>query len=621
MAAPPDLQHGFTLGPFSILPERNIVRWEGNESHLEPKQMKALMTLATHQPGVVSKQLLVDEVWGGRATSDESITGCIKGLRAALDNDSPREPKYIETIHGRGYRLKLSPVLAEKSQSVATPRNWLPGIAVAILFVTVATLWFTRSSPPSPAPVQIDSVVITRFANMSSEATQPTVDGITEQLVSTLYEVPGLQIKKGSLPAENESARDIADRYGVGWVVFGSVQQMDGQIKIAARIDDRNNLVKWADTFPGSDAEIFELHEQVATAVRNAILGEDEKTVTASSRPSNAEAYDKYLLGQFYLAKRDLASLNQAVAFFSASIEMDPGYGPAYFDLANTYLLLADYDSGAKEKIFDLAIATVEKGVEKDPKILNAAQTIHGYVDSKRGNWMAATKAFNIATNGVVDYPVSHHYHSVMLAAVGRIDESLKAALRAREMEPDSQVLNSRLAIAYFWKNDMANARRFYDIANAMGSGAPISQLSYALFLVRDGRIGEAQEFVRRAMILLEVEPSWIDPLFDELAKPAESRSLDSILPEDIVSQGAIPPNVLIAALAIAGQVDRAIEIAWRLVDDPSYFDIEMIYLDEFREFRQHADFPQLLDQLGLSDYWRNTGCRWVDDRLSCTDS
>ena len=144
--------------------------------------------------------------------------------------------------------------------------------------------------------------------------------------------------------------------------MFGSVQQQDGQVKITAHIDNRDSVVEWADTFIGTDSEIFSLHEKVATKIRDAIRGEKEETVTASSKPTSSESYDKYLLGQFYLAKRDKASLDQSVEFFNESIDMDPGYGPAYLDLANTYLLLADY--GAREDMFDLAIATTDEGVE-----------------------------------------------------------------------------------------------------------------------------------------------------------------------------------------------------------------------------------------------------------------
>lgn len=617
MTTEPDLQSGFRIGPFAVVPERNLVTWEGNEIHLEPKQMKALVALAQHQPGVVSKQMLIDAVWDGRSTSDESITGCIKGLRAGLNNDNPRKPKYVETIHGSGYRLIVPIAPIDKSPGIATskpPRGRLP-LVIAVIVAAAALVYFFTDLPQRTSSTRIDSVVITQCANLSSETTQPTVDGITDHVISTLYEVPGLQIKKGSLPASNDIARDIADRYGVGWVVFCSVQRMNGQVRINARIDDRDSVVQWAGTFAGTDTEVFALHEQFVTAIRDEIHGKEEESVSAPSQPANPAAYDNFLLGQFYLAKRNRASLDQAVSYFETAIRLDQNYGPAYLDLANTYLLLADY--GAKEELFDLAVATAEEGVTRDPEIRDAAQTVHGYVLTKRRDWVAATEAFDIATRDIAEYPVSHHYHSVLLAAVGRVDASLDAATRAWEMEPDSQVLNSRLAIAYFWKNDIENARRYYAIANTLGAGAPISQLSYALFLVRDGRIDEARENVRRAMEQLKVDTVWVDAVFDELKKPMPSAALNSLLAE-YSGQQTIPPNVLMTFWAIAGQPDQALKIAWESVDEPGLIDIELFYLEEFRGLRQHEDFGRLTGELGLQAYWDSAGCQWNGDQLNC---
>ena len=143
MAAASDLRRGFDFGPFTIIPERGIVRRDGEDVHLEPKQMDALVTLARHQPGVVSKDLLVEEVWGGRATADESIVQCIKGIRQALDRDDPRDPKYVETIHGRGYRLMV-PLKIPQSETpdvsrMQIPRSWIAGgvVAVVVLVITL----------------------------------------------------------------------------------------------------------------------------------------------------------------------------------------------------------------------------------------------------------------------------------------------------------------------------------------------------------------------------------------------------------------------------------------------------------------------------------------------------
>ena len=89
MAADSDLRRGFEFGPFKVIPERGIVRRDGADVHLEPKQMDALVTLARHQPGVVSKDVLVNEVWGGRATADESIVLPCLGGRGSRGEETP----------------------------------------------------------------------------------------------------------------------------------------------------------------------------------------------------------------------------------------------------------------------------------------------------------------------------------------------------------------------------------------------------------------------------------------------------------------------------------------------------------------------------------------------------
>ncbi len=616
MAAASDLRRGFEFGPFTIIPERGIVRRDGEDVHLEPKQMDALVTLARHQPGVVSKDLLVEEVWGGRATADESIVQCIKGIRQALDKDDPREPKYVETIHGRGYRLMvplriLEPETPEPTRMQIPTTWWIAGAAAIVVF---AYIWIQRDQNIEPGP-GIESVVVTRFVNMSGEEFQFLVDGFAEQLISTLHQIPDLRIKKGSLPAEDESGQEITEYYSVGSVVRGSVQHLDGQLRITARIEDSDDVNLWAGTFNGTVEEMFSLHEQVATKVRDAIVGESEGMVTASSKPSGSISYLRYLLGQSFLAIRDKNSLDRATELFLESIEIDPGYGPAYLNLANTYMLLHDYGSGTA--MFDLAIATVEEGIRQDPQIQEAAQTVHGYVHTKRGNWMAATEAFEIATNSAVEYPPSQHYYSRLMAAVGRVDKSFEAAKTAWEMDPTDPVMNSRLAIACFWKNDIPCVRRYFEIANTMGLDAPIHQLSYALFLVRDNRLDEAHEKASRAVTLYQADTSWVAPVFDELARSPKSDASLAVL-QKYAARNVIPPTALVTFWVLAGQADRAMEMAWQLVDDPSYFDIELIYLDEFRILRQHEDFPRFLDAIGLTDYWRSAGCNWDNDAVNC---
>lgn len=619
MAADPDLRRGFEFGPFKIIPERGIVRRDGEDQHLEPKQMDALVTLARHHPNVVSKDQLVQEVWGGRATADESIVQCIKGIRQALDKDDPRNPQYVETIHGRGYRLMLPPrfpgAAAAEAERMQVPRTWWIAGAAAVLLLLFIFIQGDETIDSSPA---VESVVVTRFVNMGGGENQFLVDGFGEQLISTLYQIPELRVLKGSLPTADEAPREIASRYDVDTVVSGSVQELNGQFTIRTSVYAEDPANRCGQSFRGTAQDMFNLHEQVATVVRDCLVGASGEKVSPASKPAGSVSYLRYLRGMSLLARRDPNSLNQAVELFLESIEIDPAYGSAYLALANTYVLLADY--GAQNEMFDLAIATVQEGIARDASIREAAQTYIGYVQTKRGQWAAAADSFKAATGSSIEYPPAQHYYSRLMAATGRIEESLAAAQAAWEMDREDGVLNSRLAIVHFWNNDMEQARQYFGIANAMGVQAPIHLYSYALFLIRDDRVEEAGEFVKQAVTLLQTEAAWIDPIFDQLARSPESESMIAVL-EEYSTQSEITGRAMVTFWVLAGQADRAMEMAWGLVDDPNYFEVELLYLDEFRILRQHEEFPRLLDALGLTDYWQAAGCEWDNDAGICRSS
>ena len=617
MAATSDLRRGFEFGPFTVIPERGIVRRDGEDVHLEPKQMDALVTLARHQPGVVSKDLLVEEVWGGRATADESIVQCIKGIRQALDKDDPRDARYLETIHGRGYRLmvplKIPEPEATEFARMQVPRMWW--IAGATGIAAIAVFFATSvNGPPTPAP--IDSVVVMQFENLSREENrtenQWIVDGFSRQLISTLYQESNVRVLNGNLAEEDESPMEISARYGVNSVVSGSVQELNGEVlaRVTFYADDPEK--RWGDNFSGTLQGMFDMHKEVADQVYAVIVGDGGTAEVAT--PKDSAAYLQFLFGESYLARRDVASLERAVDIFLESIEIDPGYGPAYLALANTYVLLADY---VGPSMFDVAVNTVEEGVARDQSITEPAQTYKGYVQTKRGEWSAATESFETAISSSTEYPPAQHYYSRLMAATGRIDDSLAAAHAAWEMERDEQVLNSRLAIAHLWNNDIEEARRYYDIANAQNEGAPIHLLSYTLFLIRDGRIDEARQVTSRAMELLRQPDDWVIPVFDAMKQLPDSEPMIAALTE-YSGRGLIRPTALVTLWVLASEAEETMNLARELVNDPSYFELELIYLDEFSILRQHEEFPGLLDELGLTDYWEGVGCRWENDAVIC---
>lgn len=69
----------------------------------------------------------------------------------------------------------------------------------------------------------------------------------------------------------------------------------------------------------------------------------------------------------------------------------------------------------------------------------------------------------------------------------------------------------------------------------------------------------------------------------------------------------------------MVSHADPAIQSALAIDGVEQAFEIEVLFIDGMQSLREHQDFPRLLDKLGLSAYWEQTGCRWVDADLECT--
>lgn len=92
------------FGAVEIDGERHEVRVDGAPRPVEPQVLAVLSYLIEHRARVVSKEELLDEVWGSRFVSAAAVTSRIKSARKAI-GDSGREQRLIRTVHGRGYRF------------------------------------------------------------------------------------------------------------------------------------------------------------------------------------------------------------------------------------------------------------------------------------------------------------------------------------------------------------------------------------------------------------------------------------------------------------------------------------------------------------------------------------
>ena len=478
-----------------------------------------------------------------------------------------------------------------------------------------------RSAPDRAGDEPIGTLAIFPFRCV--EATEPYLCfGFSEELTSTLLTIDELRIiRRTEQPPSGRTIRQLAEDIDVDAILTGSVQQIGDRLRIAAEVTDgRNEFVVLSESTDGSVSNVLELQEAVAGKIAASIVGPGESRLASRNRPLSFDAFSAYAQGQFQFERRSLDSLRGAIERFEETIALDPGFGPAYLHLAFAYLLLPEYDARlAVEAMYAIAAEKAEAGILADPTIEPAAGTVFGFIHHKRGEWLEATRAYERALVADPGSALTHHWYSRLLATVGRMDESLSHARRAYELDPDSAVIISRLAISHFWLSELGEARRYFSLANSLSLDAPIHDLAYALYLIRTGEIDEARVNTRRGLEKYDVPSGWVDAVFDAFEHP--DRRPDAVaLVENLESRDELADYIVMTLWALLDEPDRAMATALSISGIGQDFETgyEVLFSDELAVLHDHPEFETLVRNAGLRDYWNRLGCVAEPVRVKC---
>lgn len=143
------------IGGWRFAPAEDELRMPGKRHKLEHRAARTLELLCRHRGSVVSREMILEAVWQGRAVSANSVAIVVSDLREAL-GDTARSPKYIETVAKRGYRLRAD---AAEAPAPARKPHALILAGIAALLVLVAGLLASRLAAPAPYRIAITQVV------------------------------------------------------------------------------------------------------------------------------------------------------------------------------------------------------------------------------------------------------------------------------------------------------------------------------------------------------------------------------------------------------------------------------------------------------------------------------
>jgi two-component system, OmpR family, response regulator len=93
------------VGPLRIDPVQHRASWDGRPLTLKPKEFDLLLVLARNRGAVLSRDVLLSQVWGYDYPIDtRTVDVHVRWLREKIERD-PGEPAHLQTIRGLGYRF------------------------------------------------------------------------------------------------------------------------------------------------------------------------------------------------------------------------------------------------------------------------------------------------------------------------------------------------------------------------------------------------------------------------------------------------------------------------------------------------------------------------------------
>jgi TolB-like protein/Tfp pilus assembly protein PilF len=393
--------------------------WSGTqEVRLTPKASTVLRVLVTHAGNPVSKEDLFSAVWSETAVSDDALTSCIQELRKALGDD-PKQPRFIETRHRRGYRF-IAPISGAATGDAS-------GVA------------------GSAAPTSdISAIAVLPFADMSPGRDQDYLcEGLAEELINALTHVDGLRVAARTASfqfrASGADVQAVGRQLGVGTLLEGSVRKADNRLRVTVQlIEVATGYHRWSKRFDRTLDDVFaiqdEIAENVATSLRGSVLSGREKQSLVRPQ-TGAAAYEYYLRGRQHLPRLTQPDLQQSAEMFQRAIELDAGYSPAFAGLAAVHATLYEW-FGARDEDLARAERASQRALELAPDLAEA-HVARGCVLSLSRHYDEATREFEDAIRLNPNLFDAYYYFARTMFARGDIARSAELFHKAAEVRQE----------------------------------------------------------------------------------------------------------------------------------------------------------------------------------------
>ncbi len=604
----------YRFDDFLVDPEAWRISRDGQEIHLEPLVLELLIYLIANRERLVTRQELMDTVWGDTVISESALTKAVARLRQALGDDSATH-RYLETVRSRGYRFIAAVEEMERpdTPSGRTPasnnrRGTIVGVAAMIALVVLAVFWAREPEHGTSQAEAIGSLAVLPLHNLTGDTEQDYyVDGLQDLLISELAQLSGLRVtsRQSTIRYRGSQlpATDIANELGVDALVEGSLLREGSKIEVSIQlIDGRSDEHLWAERYARDTPYVFDLVSDMARAIGTEIV-----SVTAPptsqvpdhglAGPVDPRAIDAYALGLMHMDRLTPDGIRFAIERFQEAVDVEPEFALAWGHLAAAYVMQGLRGIAPPRESIEQARAAALRAIEVDPESYIGHSSI-GWIRLWTGDLTRACDSLEEALRLNPSDPFVIHGDADCLMLAGHMDESIARMRELVTISPYSTISNGALAYHLFL------ARRYEEsiaAVNVARERVPGFLMHYTLARVYwvQGEFDKALEAER-----LEFEQRGDTALLaalDEGRDASGPMGAMRAIAEAMVArsnESYVDPFEIGKTFARAGMVDEALHWLNRAFEYGSY---EMTYLafrPDFDILREDPRYRDLADRV-----------------------
>jgi TolB-like protein/DNA-binding winged helix-turn-helix (wHTH) protein len=441
----------------------------GRPIKLEKIPMELLILLATKNGHLVTRQEIIERLWGNDVFVDteHGINTAVRKIRLAL-KDEPDKPRFVQTVTGKGYRFvaelrngagcsKLEDEqqiaaqmpasrssMGELTGSALARRWWVGGLTVAAFLMVVGTVLALNLGGlrdrvfASQQIGPIHSIAVLPLANLSADRSQDYyADGMTDELITALARNRSLRVVSRTSVMQykgvNRPVHEIAQSLGVDGVLEGSVNRSGNNVHINLQlIYAPSDSHVWAQSYDRDVSAAMSLPEELSQTI--AARAKVDPTPAKSLQSINPEAHDAYLRGRYLWFASDDNEASRK--YFEKAIQLQPDYAAAWSGLADSYGAQAVGMQAAPPQLMEKVEQSARHALELDDSVPEAHNSLAAFYlfgkwDLKRADSESA-RAIGLNPN----FAEAHHLRAYTLMAMQRLDEALLEEKRSSELDP-----------------------------------------------------------------------------------------------------------------------------------------------------------------------------------------